>query len=108
MEVDKKLIKVSADHYGLIDTSANAMEECSELVQCIAKELRGSKDPSHMEEEIGDVLISLHNLIYIYGLDEEKIQTWIKFKQNRQMARMKLERIDICDSNGMRQVRKGS
>ena len=99
MHTDLEKIQNSCNYFGIKDTSYSAMEECSELIQCITKELRGTKDPSHMEEEIGDVLISLSNLIYIYGLDEDKIQTWIDFKQNRQIARMKLERIDICDPN---------
>ena len=99
MHTDPEKIQNSCNYFGIKDTSYSAMEECSELIQCITKELRGTKDPSHMEEEIGDVLISLSNLIYIYGLDEDKIQTWIDFKQNRQIARMKLERIDICDPN---------
>ena len=99
MQTDPEKIRTSCEFFGIKDTSCSAMEECSELIQCIAKELRGTKDPSHMEEEIGDVLISLSNLIYIYGLDEDKIQTWIDFKQNRQIARTKLERIDVCDPN---------
>lgn len=92
----------TCDFYGKIDISVNAMEECSELIQCVAKELRGFKDPSHMEEEIGDVTVALSNLIYIYGLDENKIQQWIDFKQNRQIARLKLEREGKNDTNSMR------
>ena len=71
MHTDLEKIQNSCNYFGIKDTSYSAMEECSELIQCITKELRGTKDPSHMEEEIGDVLISLSNLIYIYGLDEE-------------------------------------
>jgi hypothetical protein len=41
-----------------------------------------------MEEEIGDVLIGISDLIYICGLDETRIQRWIDFKQNRQMGRI--------------------
>lgn len=88
MMPNQQKIRVSCDICGEKDTSTVAMEECSELIQCIAKELRGKSDKSHMEEEIGDVLISISNLIYIYDLDEEKIQRWIDFKQNRQMNRI--------------------
>ena len=43
----------------------------------------------HMEEEIGDVLIAVSDLIYIYDLDASKIQWWIDFKQKRQIDRMR-------------------
>lgn len=89
MTTDPQKIQASCDICGKKDTSTVAMEECSELIQCIAKELRGKSDKTHMEEEIGDVLISVSNLIYIYDLDEEKIQRWIDFKQNRQMSRIR-------------------
>lgn len=85
---DLQKIQASCDICGMPDTATVAMEECGELIQCIAKELRGKSDKTHMEEEIGDVLISISNLIYIFDLDEEKIQRWIDFKQNRQMNRI--------------------
>lgn len=88
MNVDQNLIKQSCNYFGREDTLTVAMEECGELIQCVAKELRGKSDKTHMEEEIGDVLISISNLIYICDLDEEKIQRWIDFKQNRQMGRI--------------------
>ncbi len=86
---DLQKIQMSCDICGVDSTSVVAMEECGELIQCVAKELRGKSDKTHMEEEIGDVLISVSNLIYIYDLDEEKIQRWIDFKQNRQMNRIR-------------------
>lgn len=81
-------IAVSCNFFGLEDTSTNAMEECAELIQCIGKELRGKSEKDHMEEEIGDVLISISNLIYIYDLDYGRIQDWIDYKQDRQMDRI--------------------
>lgn len=86
--VNEELIKQICDYYGKEGTLVVAMEECAELIQCVSKELRGKSDKTHMEEEIGDVLISISNLIYICDLDEEKIQRWIDFKQNRQMGRI--------------------
>lgn len=88
MDVNKDLIKNSCDYFGKEDTLTVAMEECAELIQCISKELRGQEARGHMEEEIGDVCIGISDLIYICGLDENRIQRWIDFKQNRQMGRM--------------------
>lgn len=88
INIDKKLIKKSCDYFGEIDTAINATEECSELIQCVSKHIRGIKDRSHMEEEVGDVLIAISNLIYIYELSEDAIQTWVDRKQTRQIRRL--------------------
>ena len=88
LEINERLIKESCDCFGAEDTSITAMEECSELIQCISKQLRCIDNRKHMEEEIGDVLIAVSDLIYIYDLDKSKIQWWIDFKQKRQVDRI--------------------
>lgn len=87
--INQELIKKSCDYFGKEDTLTVAMEECAELIQCVSKELRGQEALSHMEEEIGDVLIGISDLVYILHLDEDKIQRWIDFKQNRQVHRIR-------------------
>lgn len=91
MNVNEKLIKQSCNYFGKENTLTVTMEECAELIQCVSKELRGQEARGHMEEEIGDVLIGISDLIYICGLDEARIQRWIDFKQNRQMGRITKE-----------------
>lgn len=88
IDINKKFIKESCDYFGEIDTVTNAAEECSELIQCISKQIRGTENRSHMEEEIGDVLIAVSNLIYIYDLSENSIQEWVDKKQRRQIRRI--------------------
>lgn len=88
IDINKKFIKASCDYFGEIDTVTNAAEECSELIQCISKQIRGTENRSHIEEEIGDVLIAVSNLIYIYGLSENSIQEWVDKKQCRQIRRI--------------------
>ena len=87
LEVNHDYVKRSCDHFGVIDTSMNAAEECAELIQCVSKQTRGTENRTHMEEEIGDVLIAIENLIYIYDLDPARIQAWINLKQRRQIRR---------------------
>lgn len=91
MNVNENLIKQSCNYFGKENTLTVTMEECAELIQCVSKELRGQEARGHMEEEIGDVLIGISDLIYICGLDEARIQRWIDFKQNRQMGRITKE-----------------
>lgn len=85
--VNHDYVKQSCDHFGAVDTSMNAAEECAELIQCVSKQTRGTESRSHMEEEIGDVLIAIENLIYIYDLNMAHIQAWINLKQRRQIRR---------------------
>lgn len=88
VNVNEKKTKVSCDNSNSTETLTVSMEECAELIQCVSKKLRGKEDLNHMEEEVADVLIVIHNLIYICGLDEDRIQRWIDFKQNRWLSRM--------------------
>lgn len=86
--VNEKKIKVSCDNGDSAETLTVSMEECAELIQCVSKKLRGQEDMSHMEEEVADVLIGIHDLIYICDLNEDRIQRWIDYKQNRQLSRI--------------------
>ena len=88
-QVNNDIIIQSCDFFGTVDTATNATEECAELIQCVSKQLRGTENRSHMEEEIADVMIAISNLCYIYDLDNKKIQAWINLKQNRQISRIR-------------------
>lgn len=43
------------------------LEEMGELAQAITKDLRGNPDLKNLAEEIGDVLLTIEQLIVIYG-----------------------------------------
>lgn len=88
VNVNEEKIKVSCDNNDSAETLTVSMEECAELIQCVSKKLRGQEDPSHMEEEVADVLIGIHDLIYICDLNEDRIQRWVDLKQNRQLTRI--------------------
>lgn len=79
VNVNEEKIKVSCDNNNSTETLTVSMEECAELIQCVSKKLRGQEDLSHMEEEVADVLIGIHDLIYICGLDESRIQRWVEY-----------------------------
>lgn len=64
------------------------MEECSELIQCISKELRCKSDITHLTEEMADVLICVEILKQIYNISDEELNNWIKYKQKRILNRM--------------------
>lgn len=85
----KDIIKKSIDFYGKDIQSIVCMEECSELIQCISKELRGKSDIAHLAEEMADVLICVEILKQIYNISDEELNNWIKYKQERILNRIK-------------------
>lgn len=88
MTVNGDVIKKSIEFYGTEIQSTVCMEECSELVQAISKELRGKSDTNHLAEEMADVLICITMLKQMYSISDEDIQDWITVKQNRILDRM--------------------
>lgn len=84
----KNIIKKSIDFYGKDTQSIVCMEECSELIQCISKELRGKSDIAHLAEEMADVLICVEILKQIYNISDEELNNWIKYKQERILNRI--------------------
>lgn len=93
--IDNETIKKAVDYYGKEKQSIVCMEECSELIQAVSKELRGKTDREHLAEEIADVLISIETLKQIYSVSQSTISDWINFKQARVLERIKGEK-ELC------------
>ena len=89
--IDKGVVKETIEHYGKETQSIVVMEECSELVQAVSKELRGKSDKNHLAEEIADVYICLELLKQMYGITNSDIQNWIFAKRKRAVERMESE-----------------
>lgn len=86
--IDEPTIAKSIETYGKEKQSVVCMEECSELIQCISKEVRGKSDIVHLEEEMADVLICLEMLRQMYGVNLNNVQDWIFHKQRREERRI--------------------
>ena len=87
--MDKKIIMQSIAHYGQQKQAVVCMEECSELIQAISKELRGKSDLDHLTEEMADVAICLEMMKLLFNIKQEDIDIWVKLKQKRMQERMK-------------------
>ncbi|MGL5711542.1 MAG: MazG nucleotide pyrophosphohydrolase domain-containing protein [Paraclostridium sp.] len=70
------------------------MEECGELIQAISKAKRNKLDKNNMAEEIADVLIGIEWIIEIYEIDEERIQFFRNFKENRVAKKLVLGKFE--------------
>lgn len=66
------------------------MEECSELIQALAKELRGEGDYTNLVEEICDVTCMIEQIINAYEIDRNDISKSISYKLQRQILRQTL------------------
>lgn len=88
IDVDENILFQSIRYYGKDIQSVVCMEECSELIQCISKELRDKSDISHLSEEIADVLICIKMLQLMYGIQDSQLQNWVDAKQQRMEERM--------------------
>lgn len=83
-EVIQKTIKKN----GVEMQSVVCMEECSELVQAISKELRGRGCKEHLTEEIADVQICIEMLKIMYGIRDCDIDGWKIAKISRLNRRL--------------------
>ena len=66
-----------------------AIEEMSELIKEISKNMRGKSNKASLIEEIADVHIMLWQLLYIYNISESELIEEINKKLTRQEARIK-------------------
>lgn len=78
----------SVERFGMRLQSVVCMEECAELIQAVSKRLRGRPDPEdNLAEEMADVYICLKMLQDMYGVTDERLESWIKRKTERQTER---------------------
>ena len=80
----------SVERFGTRLQSVVCMEECSELIQAVSKRLRGKSDPDdNLAEEMADVVICLHLLQDMYDVTDERLESWIDRKTERQAEKNK-------------------
>lgn len=74
----------SVERFGTRLQSVVCMEECAELIQAVSKRLRGKSDP---DDNLADVYICLGMLRDMYGVTDERLESWIDRKTKRQAER---------------------
>ena len=94
MEVNKEIVAKSLETYGNGIQLVVCMEELSELTQAISKEIRGNDDRNNLVEKMADVIICLEILKQVFEITDEDIDSWIKYKQERNLFRMNCPQAD--------------
>ena len=79
-------IRQIADYYGKDVHKLKCCEECAELIQAILK-----GNVKEIINEMADVMITIQELEYHYGLDEGEIKAMVDYKIQRQLTRIQEE-----------------
>lgn len=82
------VIEMAIETYGHTPQKIVAMEELSELIKEISKDLRGQDNIENILEEMADVFIMLEQLRVMYGLTDYDIQEAIDKKLERLEKRL--------------------
>lgn len=85
-----KRIRYIADYYGKDIHKLKCCEECAELIQAILK-----GNIKNIISEMADVMITIKELEYHYGLDEGQLEKMMEFKIDRQIARIEEEQNEV-------------
>ena len=94
VNINKEIVSRSLDTYGNGIQLVVCMEELSELTQAISKEIRGKDNRHNPVEEMADVLICIQTLKQVFEITDEDIDSWIKYKQERNLFRMNCPQAD--------------
>lgn len=85
-----QLWRIIAHFGGYAHQKEKAIEELSELQQALARDLQGEGDRANITEEIADVLVTVAQLVLIYGIHRE-VELVADEKVNRTLERIERE-----------------
>lgn len=81
------VLRKAVDEYGKESQLIMAMEEMSELIQALSKNIRGYANEDNVAEEIADVEIMLNQLKLIFN-NEQQVKRWYADKVIRLSERL--------------------
>jgi NTP pyrophosphatase (non-canonical NTP hydrolase) len=87
-KANKQLYQQVLEKWGRFEQLTVAIEELSELIKEICKDIRDMGNINHLAEEVADVEIMCEQLRFIYGIDE-KVDRWKDDKLKRLEERLK-------------------
>lgn len=64
-----------------------AIEEMGELIQAVTKDMRGKADLQNLSEEIGDVVLTLAQLMILYSKEEPNFEKMVRLSMILKMRR---------------------
>lgn len=79
--------QISAKTNGRVDQRTYVLEECSELIKELTKDIRDKGERAAIVEEAADVLGTIEILLAIMGVDKAQIPEIIRAKRKRALSR---------------------
>lgn len=92
------VLKQAIDRYGKTLQTFVAIEEMSELIKELTKNMRGNDNHEAMVEEIADVYIMLDQIQIMNGIDLNEVVTKMHEKLERLKERLEHESVQINSS----------
>lgn len=87
-EQDWQVLKTAVDTWGEYEQVMMAIGECGEFLTLMGRKVQGRLIESDMHDEIADVLIMMHQMANIYGIDH--VRARVRHKMEK--LAVKLER----------------
>ena len=80
-------------HYGSNHQAIKCIEELSELQQAICKHINqpSEKTHDHLTEELADTMVMFYQLIRVFDINEDRLETIMDYKLERTLKLMKKE-----------------
>lgn len=94
-EKSEAMLRRIIDHYGHDAQKVKAIEELSELIKELSKDLIGKGKLSNIAEEFADVKVMLGQLQIIYGFENDLIEAIQVEKILRTLERSDLEKESV-------------
>lgn len=89
--MDEKKIEAILRHYSAEAQKIKSIEELAELQTEIARDLNHQGDIRSITSELADVYIMIIQLMIIYDIDPEELDSKMAYKLDRQMKRIQEE-----------------
>ena len=92
--MNERYIKEIVEHYGNERQKLKAIEELTELVEIIAKDLNRKEiknQREHILEEIAEVMIMVEQLKLVYGFSDDEVSEMVKHKLRRTMRDVRID-----------------
>lgn len=80
-EQDWQVLKTAVDTWGEYEQVMMAIGECGEFLTLMGRKVQGRLVESDMHDEIADVLIMMHQMANIYGIDHVRARVRHKMKK---------------------------
>lgn len=97
MDFQRKTVLSAIETFGKEAQLIMAMEEMSELIQALSKNMRGAENTDNIAEEIADVEIMILQLIEIFNCVESETDWYLKKLQrlNEKVEEVKKRQINL-------------